>query len=249
MRARRSCASLSRRAGYRSNVVHRWEKQQGWPTAAAFLGVCSSLKLDVTEIYSGFFRQSPTWLGRMSPRSREAVAAFLCQLRGKAPISALAARAGVNRYTMSRWLKGTSERSAPDGTVSFVDARYYSPALPVVEFQTSFGIDGIDFGEAECARLVLEYQPYTMLPLNRLLMVALGQLRCLARWVDPLEARRGCWRDLRRVSVLRRGHSLEAIFQNGMSARRGYLPAGAAALGRVARRQSLQDRLDLGDDL
>jgi len=114
LRARRSCASLSRRAGYRSNVVHRWEQQQAWPTAAAFLGVCSSLKLDVAEVYGKFFRQGPTWLGQTSPVSPEAVAAFLCQLRGKLPITAIASRTGVNRYTIARWFKGTSEPRLPD---------------------------------------------------------------------------------------------------------------------------------------
>jgi transcriptional regulator with XRE-family HTH domain len=114
LRAQRSCASMSRRAGYRTNVVHRWERQQAWPTAAAFLGVCSRLGLDVNKIYESFFRQNPAWLGRMNPTSPEAVAAFLRQLRGKSAVTLLAERTGVNRYTMARWLKGTSEPRLPD---------------------------------------------------------------------------------------------------------------------------------------
>lgn len=114
LRGRRSCASLSQRAGYRSNVVHRWESQQAWPTAAAFLGVCSSVTLDVTEIYAKFFGQSPAWLGGANPASGEAIAAFLRQMRGKSPITVLASRAGINRFTLARWLKGTSEPRLPD---------------------------------------------------------------------------------------------------------------------------------------
>ncbi len=114
LRARRSCAALSRRAGYRSNVVQRWEAQQAWPTAAAFLGLCSSLKLNVAGVYGNFFGQGPAWLEGASPTSGEAVAAFLRQLRGKSPIGVLAERSGVNRYTIARWLKGTSEPRLPD---------------------------------------------------------------------------------------------------------------------------------------
>ena len=37
LRGQRSCAELSRRIGYRSNIVHRWESRHSWPTAARFL--------------------------------------------------------------------------------------------------------------------------------------------------------------------------------------------------------------------
>lgn len=114
LRGKRSCASVSRRAGYRSNVVQRWERKQAWPTAADFLRYCQGVRVDVAKAYGDFFRQAPEWLRGLSPVSPEAVAAFLSQLRGKTAINAIARSAGVNRYTMSRWLSGSSEPRLPD---------------------------------------------------------------------------------------------------------------------------------------
>jgi hypothetical protein len=49
----------------------------------------------------------------VNPPSAEAVAAFLRELRGKSPISSIAARTGFNRYSVSRWLSGASEPRLP----------------------------------------------------------------------------------------------------------------------------------------
>jgi transcriptional regulator with XRE-family HTH domain len=114
LRGKRSCASVSRRAGYRSNVVQRWERKQAWPTAADFLRYCQGVRVDVAKAYGDFFGQSPEWLPPLTPASPEAVAAFLTQLRGKIAINAIAESASVNRYTMSRWLRGSSEPRLPD---------------------------------------------------------------------------------------------------------------------------------------
>jgi transcriptional regulator with XRE-family HTH domain len=114
LRGKRSCASASRRAGYRSNVVQRWERKEAWPTAAGFLRFCQGVRVDVAKVYGDFFGRPPEWLERQEPASSEAVAAFLSQMRGKTAINALAHSAGVNRYTMSRWLNGSSEPRLPD---------------------------------------------------------------------------------------------------------------------------------------
>jgi hypothetical protein len=90
VRGRRSQAGLSRRIGYRSNIVHRWEAGQCWPTAADFLEVCVKLRLDVRASFSRFDRRVPSWLEDLDPASPEAVAAFLRELRGKTPIKTLA---------------------------------------------------------------------------------------------------------------------------------------------------------------
>lgn len=42
------------------------------------------------------------------------IAAFLRQLQGKTPITFLAAASGFNRFTLSRWLRGTAEPRPPD---------------------------------------------------------------------------------------------------------------------------------------
>ncbi len=114
LRGRRTQGALSRRAGYHSNIVSRWERGVCWPTAARFLELCEFLKVDVAQCYVKFFGRAPTWLAQHAPSSKEAVAAFLRDLRGKTPILELARASGFNRYSVSRWLQGTAEPKLPE---------------------------------------------------------------------------------------------------------------------------------------
>lgn len=82
-------------------------------------------------------------------------------------------RTGDGRYDLSLPLSAVA-RSFPDGTISELDVSYYSPALPVQQFQERFRIAGLDFGDAECADLRLEYAPLQDGPLARLLLVQAG---------------------------------------------------------------------------
>jgi len=114
VRGRRSQIALSRRLGYRSNIVHRWEAQQCWPTAAGFLALCARLKVDVARSFTRFYGRSPAWLETHAATSPAAVAAFLRDVRGRTPIKDLARATGCNRYSLSRWLKGSSEPRLPE---------------------------------------------------------------------------------------------------------------------------------------
>jgi hypothetical protein len=113
LRGKRSQNGFSRKIGSRSNVVHRWESGACWPTAARFLAACASLGIDVADCYTRMFRRRPDWLDRQEPTSAVAVAAFLNDLRGKTPIRDLSAVARVNRFTVSRWLRGGAQPSLP----------------------------------------------------------------------------------------------------------------------------------------
>jgi DNA-binding phage protein len=61
-----------------------------------------------------FYRTSPDWLAEIDCASPPFVARFLRDQQGDASIIALARRAGVNRFTVARWLSGTSEPRLPD---------------------------------------------------------------------------------------------------------------------------------------
>ena len=113
LRGKRSQTAMSRRAGYRSSAVHRWESGRSWPTAASFLHACQSLGLDVARAYSTFFQRRPQWLDTLDPCSAEAVASFLRQLRGKTPIAQLAKQTRFNRFSLARWFLGTAEPKLP----------------------------------------------------------------------------------------------------------------------------------------
>lgn len=114
LRGKRSQAAFSRKLGYQSSVVHRWESAQAWPTAARFLEVCRVCGKDVKAAYAAFFLSSPSWLGQQEPASPAAVAAFLRRLQGKSKIVSVASASGFSRYAVARWLEGRAEPKLPD---------------------------------------------------------------------------------------------------------------------------------------
>jgi DNA-binding transcriptional regulator YiaG/transcriptional regulator with XRE-family HTH domain len=114
LRGKRSQASFSRRLGYASSVVHRWEVGAAWPTASRFLDACARSGKDLAAAYATFFWRPPSWLKTLGPSSPEAVAAFLQQLRGKTKINLLAEASGYSRYSIARWMKGDAEPRLPE---------------------------------------------------------------------------------------------------------------------------------------
>lgn len=114
VRGRRSHAAFSKRIGYRSNIARRWASGECWPTAAVFLSACARLKPSVGELYATFDRRTPAWLDRRDPFSPVSIACFLSEQRGETPIGVLAERTGFNRYSVSRWLKGTAQPRLPE---------------------------------------------------------------------------------------------------------------------------------------
>lgn len=114
LRGKRSQSAFSRRLGYQSSVVHRWESGSAWPTAARFLEVCAACGKDIPGALAAFFHRRPTWLTDWAATSRDAVAAFLRQLKGKVKVITLAAASGHSRYSVARWLSGDSEPRLPE---------------------------------------------------------------------------------------------------------------------------------------
>lgn len=113
IRGRHSQAVLSRRLGYDSNIVYRWEARKCWPPAATFLQLCKRVGINVTGAFRTFYGRQPDWLTG-DGCSPEIVSAFLRDLQGTVPIHELARAVGRNRFTVSRWLSGTAEPRLPD---------------------------------------------------------------------------------------------------------------------------------------
>jgi transcriptional regulator with XRE-family HTH domain len=114
LRGKRSRAAFSRRLGYQSNVVHRWENESAWPTASRFLEVCEHCGKDVGAAYQAFFMRTPAWSKEHAPASPAAVAAFLRELQGKIKIVNLAESSGFSRYSIARWLSAEAEPKLPE---------------------------------------------------------------------------------------------------------------------------------------
>jgi transcriptional regulator with XRE-family HTH domain len=113
LRGQRSQVQWSRRLGYKSNVAYAWESGRRWPTAAETLRAAARTGIDVHAALTRFYGSPPAWLPA-EPTTREAAAALLDDLRGRAPVAELARRAGVSRYSLTRWLSGQTQPRLPD---------------------------------------------------------------------------------------------------------------------------------------
>lgn len=114
IRGPRSQAAFSRRLGYRTNVVHAWEAGRRWPSASETLRAAGVAGIDVRAAFGRFYRTPRPWLLDGDPSSAAFVAQFLHDQQGAATTTILARRAGINRYSVARWLAGAAEPRLPD---------------------------------------------------------------------------------------------------------------------------------------
>jgi len=114
LRGKRSQAAFSRKLGYKSNIVNRWEAREAFPSASTFLAVVAGAhdKKRPSPLVR-FFPRPPAELVALGPGSPLSVAVFLRALRGKTPILTVAQESGYNRYSVSRWLAGSVELRLP----------------------------------------------------------------------------------------------------------------------------------------
>jgi hypothetical protein len=112
LRGRRSQAAFSRWLGFRSNVVHSWETRKAWPTAALFFRVAERCGRDLPKLSGDFLPVRSE--GARQLTTREGVAAFLEELRGRLPVIELARLTGRSRFAVARWLQGFTEPRLPD---------------------------------------------------------------------------------------------------------------------------------------
>jgi hypothetical protein len=114
LRGRRSQPAFSKRLGYKSNVVYRWESGRAWPTAAGTLRAAERVGVDLRAGLKRFYRAEPAWVTKTAIASPEGVSQLLRDLRGTAPVVTLARRSGKNRFAVARWLKGETEPRLPE---------------------------------------------------------------------------------------------------------------------------------------
>jgi transcriptional regulator with XRE-family HTH domain len=104
VRGKRSQVAFARRLGYRANPIADWEAGRRAPTARRALEACGSAGIDVRAAFARFHAAAPP-----DPRDATSLAAWLRSVRGKTPISELAAQSGCSRHQLSRWLSGQAE--------------------------------------------------------------------------------------------------------------------------------------------
>lgn len=114
LRGRRSQTAFSRRLGYKSNVAYTWESGRRAPSACEALRAARRVGVDLEDAVRRFYRAEPAWLSRVDPGTPAGVTAWLVDLRGDTPITAIAEASGLSRFAVSRALRGQSEPSLAD---------------------------------------------------------------------------------------------------------------------------------------
>lgn len=110
LRGKRSQTALSRRLGYRSNVLYTWESGRREPSASELFRIVARTGGSPREAFASF----PVELAQIDLGEPRGVAALIAELRGEARIVDVAARCRVSRYTASRWLTGKAEPRASE---------------------------------------------------------------------------------------------------------------------------------------
>jgi transcriptional regulator with XRE-family HTH domain len=109
LRGERSQRALARRLGYRRNPVTDWENKRRFPTGEEALRVARASGVNVKAALTSF-HHAPLLEGT---RGVYDVPTWLDALRGSTPTKDLAARAGVSRFAMGRWLRGDARPRLP----------------------------------------------------------------------------------------------------------------------------------------
>jgi hypothetical protein len=185
LRGRRSQAALSRRLGYRTNVVYAWESGRNFPTAADALRMARACGVNVLEALSEFYRRKPAFAERVDPVSPEGSAALLDDLRGRTSVVDLARAAGKSRFAVARWLNGDAEPKLPE-FLMLID----KSSLRLLDFLAAFTDPGAlpsvaqVWQELEAARRAAYDVPWTQAVLRALELSDYARLeRHVPGWV------------------------------------------------------------------
>jgi len=114
LRGRRSQRAISRRLGFESNVIYRWEAGRSVPAASDFfrlVELCKGASAGVIDRFLHHRFELPHGRSLSEPGG---VVLLLRHLRGEARVNDLARTMGCSRFVMTRWLKGTTQLPLPE---------------------------------------------------------------------------------------------------------------------------------------
>jgi transcriptional regulator with XRE-family HTH domain len=113
LRGRRSQPALAKRLGYRANVAYTWECGRRFPTARVLFRLAALNRLPLEPIVRFCTPPAPLELTRTTWSSKSS-AVYLRALVGETPLVEIARATGVDRTTVARWLRGTTEPRVPE---------------------------------------------------------------------------------------------------------------------------------------
>jgi transcriptional regulator with XRE-family HTH domain len=134
LRGKWSQERLSKKLGYRSNVVYLWERKRRMPAVSVFFEVAELRRCPVVEGLRGFFAHGHA--GGLEPRRASgayAVPAMVRRMAGDQTKLELARLTSIDRATIARWMRGTTEPRLPE-FLQFLD----KVTLRLLEFVALF---------------------------------------------------------------------------------------------------------------
>jgi hypothetical protein len=111
VRGKRSQRALSKRLGFDSNVLYRWETGRSYPAAEDFFRLLGAAGKDSGKCLAQF---RPDWVTPSDLGNRDGVTELLELLREGAAINQLATKSEHSRFVVRRWLDGHTAIRLPD---------------------------------------------------------------------------------------------------------------------------------------
>lgn len=108
MRGKRSHSALSRRLGFKTNVVYTWESGRCSPPIGDFLRFAEMVGRAHESVVRAFYRGEPPWGARrltLAERAR----LLLCDQRRNVALTQLSRSTGASRFALRRWFEGEAE--------------------------------------------------------------------------------------------------------------------------------------------
>lgn len=229
LRGPRSQAAFSRRLGYRSKPAADWEAGRRSPRAAEVFRACELVRVDVASAVASFSSGNHA-LALSDPMQ---LAVWLDELRGSTSILELAKRAGLPRFSVSRYLRGESEPRFPQFLALFdaITSRVTDLVAGLVDIREVPSL-AEEHERRESSRLLAYRVPWTAAVERVLETDAYAQLGCHVRgWIaEYLD-----------ISLEEEERSLEALAEAGVVSFDGRLYRGEAHTvdTRRSREQSL----------
>jgi hypothetical protein len=178
LRGQRSQAALSRRLGFKTNVLYTWESGRCSPAVGEFLRFVRRLRLSLGEIVTTFYRARPQWLPSSPLADAEWARRLLVDQRRQVPLVQLARATGYSRFALRRWFAGDAEprlheflelvdccsRRLVDFLAAFVDPNLLPSAKDAWRVQTLARKAAYQSPWSHAVLRVLETRDYKTLP-------------------------------------------------------------------------------------
>lgn len=209
LRRGRSQSALARRLGYRANVAHTWERGTRFPPARVLFRLAALNGISLEPISA--FPKAAGAVNTSAPWQAQSTAALLRALVGETPVSELARAIRVDRTTVARWLRATTEPRVPE-LLALVDAATHQLVEFVAIFTDPHELPALrDLARHLVAQRRLAYElPWSHAVLRALELHEYRSLRAhvpgfIARVIGiDLQTERALLGELRRARLIRR---------------------------------------------